>query len=143
MQACSRAKLSPCKGSISAIAVTSAVTAITDRRTTPAPAASAIARDGPIRSRSRGPITPNTTTSAATDSDHSTLAVGGDIPAAFQRIIVHATKAFSGENDHLKTEFGAKCPLLTYPRFGGAFLLQSHRKAMIEFGLRTMLSPQP
>jgi hypothetical protein len=53
----------------------------------PAAAASVIARVGPIQSRGRGPITTNTSTSAPTDSDHNKLAVGGDIPAAFHRII--------------------------------------------------------
>jgi hypothetical protein len=37
----------------------------------------------------RGPITRKTTTSAATDSDHSKLAVGADIPASFRRIILN------------------------------------------------------
>ena len=72
MQArCSKAKLNPCKGSISDMATTSAVTAITDQRTAPADAASIIAHDGPIRSISRGPMTTKTTTSAATDTDQT------------------------------------------------------------------------
>jgi hypothetical protein len=84
---CSRAKLSPCRGSIKAIAPTSVVIAITVQRTMPAAAASVIARIGRMQPRRRGPITTNTSTSAPTDSDHNKLAVGGDIPAAFHRII--------------------------------------------------------
>jgi hypothetical protein len=83
---CSKAKLTPCRGSIKAIAPTFAVIAITVQRTTPAAAASIIARVGPIQSRRRGPITTNTSTSAPTDSDHNKLAVGGDTPASLQRI---------------------------------------------------------
>src|SRR5580704_6596554 len=86
---CSKAKLNPCKGSINDMATASAVTAITDQRNAAEDAASIMAHDGPIRSISRGPMTTKTTTSAATDSDHNTLAVGGDIPASFQPIIAN------------------------------------------------------
>jgi hypothetical protein len=75
-----------------AIAMTLAVQAITDQRRIPASAATVIARTGPNRSSTRGPATTNTAISAATNSDHGTLAVGGDIPAASQRIIAKASR---------------------------------------------------
>jgi hypothetical protein len=78
MQArCSKAKLRPCNGSTSAMAVTLAVIAKTLQRTAPAAAANAFAVPAAIRCRSHGPSAMKTMTSAATDSDHNRLAVGG------------------------------------------------------------------
>jgi hypothetical protein len=63
-----------------------AVSAIMTQRTIPARAASIAARAGPRRSSSGRPRKINTTTSAATDSDHNNPAAPGLIPAASQRI---------------------------------------------------------
>jgi MFS transporter, PPP family, 3-phenylpropionic acid transporter len=83
---CSSAKVNPCSGSIAASATAHVVSAIVTQRTMPARAASIAAPAGPSRSSSGRPITRKTTTSAATDSDHSSPAVAGEIPAASQRI---------------------------------------------------------
>jgi hypothetical protein len=72
-------------------AITAVVCAITAQRSTPAKAARAAAPAAVSRTMSVGPITKNTSTSAATDSDQSTLAVAGPMPAALQRITAKAS----------------------------------------------------
>ena len=64
----------------------SVVNAATSHREAPATAAKAMAAGGVRRRSSQGPTKKNTTTSAATDSDHSTLMVRGEMPAAPQRM---------------------------------------------------------
>src|SRR5689334_5180068 len=56
------------------------------QRTAPAPVASIMDPLQPIRRRSQGPISRNTTTSANTDSDQSALMVKKSIPALCHRI---------------------------------------------------------
>jgi hypothetical protein len=66
------------------MAATLAVIAKTLQRTAPAAAANAIAVLATIRCRSHGPSAMKIMTSAATDSDHNWLAVGGvERPFAF------------------------------------------------------------
>lgn len=78
--------LPACSGWIAARAGIYVVSAIITQRTIPAPAASIAARAGPMRSRNGPPINKKTTTSAATEIDHSTPTVPGPTPAASQRI---------------------------------------------------------
>ena len=87
MQArCRSAKVSPCSGCVNTNAVVSAVTAAMPQRTAPARPARAIAPAGLSTRTKDGPMTKNTTTSAATDADHSRLAVRGKMSAALQRM---------------------------------------------------------
>src|SRR5262249_60458276 len=88
---CSAANVRPCSGCTSASAVTLVDDAMTTQRTMPAAAATVITPAGPMRFSSGGPTRKNTTTSAATDSDQSTLAVGAVIPAAVQRITANVS----------------------------------------------------
>src|SRR5262249_59018347 len=67
-------------------AVTSTVTAATLQRAAPAKAATTIAPAGRSVRTSQGPMSKNTTTSAATEIDQRRLVVIGDSPAALQRI---------------------------------------------------------
>jgi hypothetical protein len=71
----------PCSGCTSATASTLALLAITPQRTAPAIAAAAIAPPGVNRATSVGPSTKNTSTSASTASDQSTLEVAAPMPA--------------------------------------------------------------
>ena len=92
MQArCSAAKVRPCSGCTRASAVKSVVDAMTTHRRAPAAAASAMTRGAPRRLTRGGPTRKKTTTSAATDSDQSTLATAGVTPAARQRMTANAS----------------------------------------------------
>jgi hypothetical protein len=97
-------------GSTSAIATTSAGIAMTDQRTAPAAVAIVIAPVGPILSSSRGPITTDTATSAATDS-HSTLAVGGALRVS------SPSKARSGTSVKMSSQTSCDQPSATRSAF--------------------------
>ena len=81
----------PCSGCTRASASTSALCAITAQRSIPARAATTSAPAGVSPVTSAGPRTKNTSTSAATDSDQSTLTIAGLTPAARQRITAKAS----------------------------------------------------
>src|SRR5262249_11921360 len=84
-------KSDTCSGCTTASAITSVVCAITAQRNMPARVAIASAPAGVSCVTSVGPMTKNTRTSAATDSDHSKLAVDGLMPDALQRITANAS----------------------------------------------------
>src|SRR4029450_1312026 len=105
------AKVNPCKGWTKASAATSAVCAMTAQRTSPQEAATANATVGVTARNSLGPRNRKTTTSAATDSAHSTPTVAELMPAWVQRITakesymawVTRTRAGSNVTRHKET----------------------------------------
>ena len=84
-QRCRRAKVIPWRGSIVASAGNHGVSAMTAQRTMPAAAAGIAAWAGLSRSGRERPINTNTTTSTATNRDHSSPARPASFPAALQR----------------------------------------------------------